>query len=47
MTLYSPPSLRLKAGAKVQTVDGVYTPQVDEIWHSHSEYMKKVYESLK
>ncbi len=47
MTLYSPPSLHLKAGTKVQTVDGVYTPQVDEIWHSHAEWMKKVYESLK
>jgi len=47
MTLYSPPSLHLEAGAKVQTVDGACTRQVDEVWHSHSEYMKKVYESLK
>lgn len=45
MTLYAPPSLRLTKGSKVQTLDGVYTPQTDEVWHSHSDYMARVYEA--
>ena len=46
MRLYSPSVLRLKAGQTVQTVDGAYTTQVDEVWHSHADYMARVYESL-
>ena len=47
MTLYSPSVLHLKQGQKIQTLNGEYTPQVDEIWHSHAGYMERVYESLK
>ena len=46
MRLYSPSSLHLKAGMKVETIHGTYVPQVDEIWHSHAEYMARVYEGL-
>lgn len=47
MTLYSPELLRLKAGTKVQTLDGVYTSQVDETWHSHARYLDRVREALR
>lgn len=47
MTLYSPSSIRLTAGQKIQTSEGAYTPQVDEVWHSHAEYMARVYEAAK
>lgn len=47
MRLYSPSSLHLKAGTKVETIHGIYIPQVDEIWHSHAEYMARVYEGQK
>lgn len=47
MRLYSPSSLHLKAGTKVQTVNGEYIPQVDEIWHSHADYMARVYDAMK
>lgn len=30
--LYQPPRLRLQAGVPVQTLDGIYTPQVQEEW---------------
>ena len=46
MRLYSPSSLHLRAGQPVQTIHGTYVPQVDEIWHSHSEYMRRVYDGL-
>lgn len=36
--LYSPPVLRLPAGKPVQTVDGIYTPMTDEIWHSDARF---------
>ena len=47
MTLYSPPFIRLQAGSEVRTVDGIYRPQVDEVWHSDAEYQRRVVESLK
>jgi preprotein translocase subunit SecA len=46
MKLYSPDLLRLKAQTTVQTLDGVYTSQIDEVWHSHSQYMDRVREGL-
>jgi hypothetical protein len=46
MRLYSPPSLHLKAGTKVETIHGTYVPQTDEIWHSHAAYMDRVREVL-
>lgn len=45
MRLYSPSSLHLKAGQQIETIHGIYVPQVDEIWHSHADYMQRVYEA--
>lgn len=36
--LYQPPILRLSPGQRIQTPDGIYQPQVAEIWHSDSRY---------
>lgn len=36
--LYQPPVLRLEAGKPVQTKDGVYSPQNDEVWHSDARF---------
>jgi hypothetical protein len=47
MQLYSPELLRLKQGNPVQTIDGIYTPQIDEVWHNHATYMDRVREALK
>jgi hypothetical protein len=46
LNIYQPPTLRLKAGIGIRTVDGVYTPQTNEIWHSDKRYReleRKVY----
>ncbi|WP_043588954.1 hypothetical protein [Geminisphaera colitermitum] len=37
-TLYQPPILHLRAGRPIQTAEGLYTPQVDELWHSGERY---------
>lgn len=37
-TLYQPPVLRLAKGRPVQTRDGLYLPQTDEVWHSDARY---------
>lgn len=34
LRIYQPRVLLLKAGQPVQTPQGVYTPQTDEVWHS-------------
>lgn len=47
MTLYSPHFLKLKKDQPVQTSEGVYTPQGDEVWHSDSEYQDRVREALR
>lgn len=36
--LYQPPTLFLQAGVPVKTKEGTYTPQVDEVWHSHARF---------
>jgi hypothetical protein len=38
LNIYQTPVLRLPAGTKVQTVDGVYTAQEAEVWHSDYRY---------
>ena len=38
LQIYQPPILHLKAGVPIQTADGTYTPQTDEIWHSAARY---------
>jgi hypothetical protein len=38
LRIYQPRVLHLTAGQPVQTPEGVYIPQVDEIWHSAAAY---------
>jgi hypothetical protein len=38
LTIYQPTIIRLKANSEVQTVDGLYKPQVDEVWHSDKRF---------
>ena len=38
LNIYQPPTLHLKAGQPIKTVEGVYTPQTDELWHSDARY---------
>lgn len=47
MTLYAPPFLKVPAGTIIKTSQGLYRSQTDEVWHSDSEYQKRVLESLK
>jgi hypothetical protein len=45
-SLWQPSTLSLKAGTKVQTVEGIYQAQTDEIWHSDKRFRqleRKVY----
>lgn len=46
MTLYSPPFLKVPAGTVIQTSQGRYQSQTDEVWHSDAEYQKRVREAL-
>jgi cytochrome c556 len=38
LQIYQPRVLALPAGQPVQTAEGTYTPQFDEIWHSAAAY---------
>lgn len=38
--IYQPLILRLKAKQQIQTSDGVYTPETDEVWHSDARFRK-------
>lgn len=38
--IYQPLILRLKANQTIQTSDGLYTPQTDEVWHSDTRFRK-------
>jgi len=40
LNIYQPSSLKLKAGQPIQTKEGVYTPQIDEVWHSDARFRK-------
>lgn len=40
LRIYQPSTLRLEKNQKVQTLDGYYVPQVDEVWHSDLRYRK-------
>ena len=42
MRIYQTPTLKLEAGTEVKTVDGIYIPQVPEIWYSESKYLEMV-----
>ena len=38
--IYQPSTLKLQKNVPIQTLDGVYTPQVNEIWHSDDRFRK-------
>jgi hypothetical protein len=38
--IYQPLILRLKAKQQIQTSDGAYTPETDEVWHSDARFRK-------
>jgi len=40
LNIYQPSSLKLKEGQPIQTEEGIYTPQSDEVWHSDARYRK-------
>jgi hypothetical protein len=40
LNIYQPSTLRLKKNSPIQTKDGIYTPQKDEVWHSDARYRK-------
>jgi hypothetical protein len=45
LNIYQTSTLRLEKNRKVQTLDGIYTPQDDEIWHSDARFRKLERES--
>ena len=40
LNIYQPSTLRLSKGAPIQTRDGIYAPQTDEVWHSDARYRR-------
>lgn len=38
LNLYAPDVLRLPEGVPIETVDGIHTPQTDEVWHSDRRF---------
>jgi hypothetical protein len=40
LRLYQPPTLFLEKGKTIHTVEGDYTPQINETWHSQDRYQK-------
>lgn len=38
LQLYQPRVLQLPAGVPIPSKAGIYTPQVDEVWHSAAAY---------
>ena len=40
LNIYQPSTLRLKKNNPVQTIDGIYTPQTNEVWHSDARYRR-------
>ena len=40
LNIYQTSTIRLKSNVPIQTVDGIYTPQKDEVWHSDARYRK-------
>lgn len=50
LNIYQPSTLRLEKGKAIQTIDGIYTPQTNEIWHSDARFRKlerEIYSSNK
>ena len=40
LNIYQPSTLRLIKGESIQTRDGIYAPQTDEVWHSDARYRR-------
>jgi hypothetical protein len=40
LNIFQPSTLRLKANQRVETIDGFYTPQTDEVWHSDARFRR-------
>lgn len=40
LNIYQPSTLRLKKDLPIETVDGIYKPQLDEVWHSDARFRK-------
>ena len=40
LNIYQADSLTVEAGESIHTVDGVYTPQTRETWHSDKRYQE-------
>jgi len=40
LNIYQPSTLNLSKGVPVQSKEGVYTPQTDEVWHSDARFRK-------
>lgn len=38
LNIYQPSTLSLEAGKAIETTEGVYTPQTDELWHSDKRF---------
>ena len=38
LNIFQPSTLQLQAGQAIQTKEGVYTPETDEVWHSDKRY---------
>jgi hypothetical protein len=38
LNIYQPTLLKLQQGVTIQTEEGKYTPQTDEIWYSEKEF---------
>ena len=50
LNIYQPSTLRLKKGEAIQTIDGTYTPQTNEVWHSDARFRRlerQIYSSNK
>jgi len=40
LNIYQPPILNLQKGIPIQSKEGIYTPQTDEVWHSDARFRK-------
>lgn len=38
LNIYQPSILSLEKGKPIQTKDGIYTPETDEVWHSDKRF---------
>ena len=50
LNIYQPSTLRLKKNEQIKTIDGLYTPQKDEVWHSDARFRRlerEIYSSNK